>query len=367
MSLRRPTFTINGVPAKEAEVLVHRYQSASAFSAMLSMTLIEKRGGSVNDWVDKRPEVSIKASSDGGGGRVLISGKCDAVEADWYNRTIHIDGRDATANLLDTNIDPVKDQFKNKSADDIVREIAGRAGLSMEGGGGGGGGGGSRSGRTHVNDEYDYLTGHQSLFNIIQALAEREGKTFWVDDKTLHWVDVGSGGGDGGSITIRYRKPGPGSAQGNFTGLKTIRNFMADEAKADVTSYQTRKKQNTGEGADGGSGGDGGDSGGGGGDSGSGGSDDGAKMKLQTHNMTEEQAKKVGESITAAAQQHAMRLIYEGPGNANADPRMTVTLSGTGTVFDTSYDCDSIRHILSEESSYTMIVDARTKGSGGGE
>lgn len=349
---------------------MHRYQSASAFTAVLSMTKIERSGGSVNDWVDNRPQVSIKASNDGDGGRELISGKCDAAEADWLNRTVHIEGRDATANLLDTNIDPQKDQFKNKSPDDIVKEIAGRAGLSMEGGGGGGGGG-SRAGRKHTNDEYNLITGHQSLFNIIQRLAESEGKTFWVEGKKLFWQDVGGGSGGGGSISIRYRKPGPASPQGNFTGLKTIRNFTAEEAKADVSSYQTREKEVVGDGA-GGAGEGGGGGGEGSGDSGEGGggggSSDGAKMKLQTHNQTQEQAEKAGKSITAAAQQHALRIIYEGPGDANADPRMTVSLSGTGTVFDDSYDCDSIRHVFSGEgASYVMTVDARTKGSGGGE
>lgn len=366
MSLRHPKCTINGVPVEECEVLVHRYQSASAFTAVLSMTKIERSGGSLSEWLDSRPQVSIKASNDGDGGRDIISGKCDAAEADWLNRTIHIEGRDATANLLDTNIDPQKDQFKNKSSEDIVKEIAGRAGLSMEGGGGGG----SRAGRTHTNDEYDHITGHQSLFNIIQGLAEREGKTFWVTGKKLFWQDIGGGGGsEGGSISIRYRKPNPGSPQGNFTGLKTIRNFTAEEAKAEVSTYHTRKKETFGDGAGGDSGGGGGDSGGGDSSDGGGGSgDDGAKMKLQTHNQTQEQAQKVGEAITKAAQQHALRIIYEGPGNANADPRMTVSLSGTGTVFDDSYDCDSIRHLFSAEgASYVMTVDARTKGSGGGE
>lgn len=378
MSLRHPTCRVNGVPAMEAEVLVHRYQSASAFTATLSMTKIEETGGSISQWTQPQ-QVTITGSNDRGGGRQLISGKTDAVECDWDKRTIRIEGRDATANLIDATVDPTQDQFKNKKSEEIVREIAGRHGLSVETDGGGGGGGGQdRAGRKHVRDEFDYLTDRESAWNVIRALAERDGKVVWVEDKTLHYKSAQSANqGGGGGISIRYRPPKPGHASGNFVGLRTSKNFAAEGATMDVGSWHTRDKEayktdsaggaGSGSGTGGGSGGSGSGSTGSGGGSDEGGGEDGAKAKLEIPGATQQQVQQIKKGIESMMQSHAKRAVYEGPGDVNADPRMSLTISGTGTDFDDRYHIFSIRHVFDGHGAhYTMQIDARTGGQGGG-
>jgi hypothetical protein len=182
MSLRKPTCRINGIHVVEAEVLVHRYQSANDFTATLSMTAIEQKGGGVSQWLNAKQSVSIIGGDSLGKTKTLIQGTVDAAEANWKQRTIRIQGRDeGTAKLIDSTVDPQKDQFQNKSSEDVVRELAGRNGLSVETDGGGGGQ--DKAGRTHVKDEYNLITGQESAWNVIRQLAEREGKVAYVDDQ----------------------------------------------------------------------------------------------------------------------------------------------------------------------------------------
>lgn len=364
MSLRQPTCRINGIPVIEAEVLVHRYQSANDFTATLSMTAIEQKGGSVSQWLNAKQSVSIIGGDRLGKTKALIQGTVDAAEADWHKRTIRIQGRDeATAKLIDSTVDPQKDQFQNKSSEDVVRELAGRNGLSVQTDGGGGGQ--DKAGRTHVKDEYNLITGQESAWNVIRQLAEREGKVAYVDDQNkLHFVKPENSGG-GATISIRYHKPGPGHPEGNFTELRVTTLFPAKEIRADATSFHSRDKKtysgNAGGGEGGGGSGDGGGGGGGGGSDGQGGG-----LKIETPGMKQEQVQAVAKGFNVLTARHFKRLTFSGPGDTSADVHGQVNLSGTGTENDDTYDIDSIRWVFDGPgSNFTMTVDARTKGQGG--
>jgi hypothetical protein len=375
MTVRKPTCWCEGpggrVEVDEAEMHLHRYQSASTFSVILAMKDIEQNGGSIAAWLNEKPTLKITGSNDGqGSGTLLIEGEADIAEPNWKAQTIRLDGRDATAKLLDATTDPQKHQFKNKSAVDIVRELAGEKGLSVEtdggsgggggtGGGGSGGGGGpgsggaaSRAGRKHVGQDFDFLTGQESYWNVIRNLAEKEGKVAWVDptSKTLHFKDVRSSG-NSGKVEIKYTPPQGGPPEGNFVELTTSVNYAAKSPSVDVHSWHSReKKDNSNQGGQGGGGGE---------------QDElGNWYRYEYPGLTQEQSKQIGEAKKAEHGRHFMQLRFTGPGDVSVNPQMTCVLSGTRTIFDDTYDIDSVRFYFSGEADqFTMNIEAKTKAS----
>jgi hypothetical protein len=368
MTVRKPTCTVNGIAVDEAEIHINRYQSASAFSCTFSMKALKANGGSVSQWTDHKQKVTIEGSNDGQGSKKLFEGETDVAHANWNDQTVRVEGRCSTGKLIDATTDPKKHQFKNKTAEDIVRELAGEKGLSVETGGGGGGsaaggaagGGGpgsggaaSRAGRKHVKEDYDFLTGQESYWNVIRTLAEREGKMAWVDPSknVLHFESHKSGGGGGGGVDIRYRPSSGGPPEGNFVELLTTINFGAEAPQVTVSSWHTRDKRDNS--SDGGGGGAGGESG-----------KEGFDYKYEYPGLTKEQSSQIKESKTKEHGRHFKQLRYLGPGDVTTEITMKVKLDGTGTVSDDSYDMDSLRFIFEGTGSeFTMTIEAKTGSS----
>lgn len=305
------------------------------------------KGTNVSSWTDGKPEVTITGTNDGqGSGTKLISGKLDSCECDWERQVIHIEGRSKIGELIDANTDPQKDQFKNKTAEEVVKELASRHGMQVESDGAG-----QKAGRKHVKEDYDLLTGQESVWNVIRALAEREGKVVWGEDKTLHFKDPRAGG-DQGAITVHYRQGFNGPPSGPFVSLRTSKNFtVSDGVSVDVNSWHTRDKKDN-KGSAGGSGGGGGGGGG-----------QGTEYKYEFPGLTQEQSENIAKKRKVEHTRHGKKVTFTGPGDTSANVRMTFVLSGTGTDFDDTYDVDSIRWIWDgEAASFSMTVEAKMKG-----
>lgn len=353
MSVRHPECRVDGILVIDAEIQQQRYQSASSFQATLSITEIEQSGGSLSDFTDSGDrEITITGSNGegfgGGGGKPLIQGRIDTATVNWERAVVTIEGRDATGKLIDKNVDLQQDQFKNRSEQEVIQQLASSEGLSAQVDEAA-----QRAGRKHVKDEYDLLTHSESKWNAICKLAERAGKVCYVQDGTLY-VEDPRAGGQGGSIEVHYQRPSPGGpAQGEFIRLTTsVNHRVAGQVKVQVKSWHTRdKKEIKGEKQ-------GSSNGGGGGQP--------VEYHYELPGLTQEQADRIAQKKLAEHTRHGKRLSLDIPGDVHADVRGTVNLSGTGTIFDDTYDIDSIRHIFDgPSSSYRMTVDAKIKGASG--
>jgi len=280
--------------------------------------------------------------SDGNGSQSLIMGKIDHVSMEWIDREVCVSGRDKSAVLSEKKINK---QYKNKKASDIVQDIAQDAGLQAQ----------VKATTDDAGKKYDVDTVHLLLnktpFEALSWLAEREGCRWYVDGSNLHF-EPKDAGNSGGLFTVNYQPPNGGYARSNAVYIRTSRNMSAARpCDVKVKSWHHKQKklfEHT-------------ESSGGG---------VGEKLTYEHHfpGMIQQQVEKIAKSFLSDYKRHELAVEVDMPGDLSIDAKGQLQLQGTGSVFDTTYDIDSVEFSYSagEHGNFSMSICGKTPGQGGG-
>lgn len=280
--------------------------------------------------------------SDGSGTRSLIIGNIDHVSIEWIDREVCVSGRDKSSVLSEKKLNK---QYKNKKTSDIVEDIAQQAGLQAQ----------VQSTKDDAGKKYDVDTVHLLLnktpFEALSRLAEREGCRWYVDDSTLHFEPKDQGN-SGGLFTVNYSGPESGYERSNALYIRTSRNMSAARP-CDVTVKSWHHKQKKlfehTESSEGGV---------------------GDKLTYEHHfpGMIQEQVEKIAKSFLSDYKRHELSVEVDMPGDLSIDAKGQLQLQGTGSIFDTIYDIDSIEfeYAAGEHGSFGMSICGKTPGAEGG-
>jgi phage protein D len=81
-------------------------------------------------------------------------------------------------------------------------------------------------------------------------------------------------------------------------------------------------------------------------------------------NLKQDQADKHSTNKAEEHGRHELTIDLEMAGDTSVDPSsQKLTLSGTGTDFDQTYDIDNVHHVVGDDG-YRMMLDCKSKKSG---
>jgi phage protein D len=336
---RQPRCTVNGITPIECSVHVSQHQSADTFAASIALDDPGNPGAAY--WANTAPiNVTIMATNDVASGSMtqMFTGGVDKVDIDWDQRIVHISGRDLTSGLIDAK---TNEKWLNKQPEDIITDLAGRVGLSVQFSGKSP----DRAGLKY-KDDYNRISELDSYWNVIVRLAREVGCIAYVKGSVLFVQPWDFSGG--GQYQVVYAPPTAGSAaQGNVIKLDTSRDLvLAKQITVNHKSWQHKQGQAI--------------------ESefqapGSGGT---LKHGLKAANKTKQQSDAVAQGRINEIISHERTVTIRTYGDVTIRPDMNLVLSGTGTSFDQSYVISDIEHHWSWHQGYLMTLRVRNKSSG---
>ena len=270
----------------------------------------------------------------------LFTGLVDNVDVDFSQGHVSIRGRDKSAGLIDNKANA---SHKNKKPDEVAKELAAKRGLKFKSDGGGDGGG-EKAGK-QFNTDFALLSDHISEWTLIQNLAEREGKVAYVSDDTLHFVNPNEE--KGVAFAVRYQPPTPMShADGNFITLRVSRNVnLGKTNKVKVKSWHPKKKKSVSVTKQ---------------MKGSGGEN---SYEYRDAQLNYKQAEKMADKRLKENSSHEFDVTVDAPGQI-VDPRGRLSVTGTGTVIDHTYEINSVHHQIGQGSGWRMTIRSKNAGKG---
>lgn len=337
---RQPRCMVNGIVPVECSIHVSQHQSADTFAAVIALDDPGNPGPSY--WADTAPiDVTIMATNDIGsaGMTQMFTGQVDKVEIDWDRRTVHISGRDQTGALIDAK---TNEKWLNKQPQDIITDLAGRAGLSVQFSGTAA----DRAGLKY-KDDYNRISELDSTWNVIVRLAKELGCIAYVKGTVLYVQPWDFSGG--GAYNVFYQGPTPaGAAQGTVLKLDTGRDLvLARDVTVNHKSWQHKQGQAIESEFEA---------------TGSGGGT--LSHSLKGANLTKQQQDAIAQGRINEIVSHERTVTIVTYGDVTLQAGMTVNLSGTGTGFDMDYVISDIEHHWSWGQGYLMTVRVRNKSKG---
>ena len=319
---------------------MENFRSADSFAATIALDDPGNPGPQY--WADTAPiPVTIMATNDiaSGGMTQMFTGGVDQVDIDWDRRTVHIRGRDLTGKLIDAK---TNEKWLNKQPQDIIEDLAGRVGLSVQFSGKSP----DRAGLKY-KDDYNRISELDSFWNVIVRLAKELSCIAYVKGTVLFVQPWDFSGG--GAYNVFYQGPTPASAaQGTVLKLDTGHNKqLAKDVKVNHKSWQHKAGQaieSEFEAA------------------GSGGGT--LEHTLKGPNLTKQQNDAICLGRCNEIVSHERTVTIVTYGDVTLQPGMTVNLSGTGTGFDMSYVISDIEHHWSFAQGYLMTVRVRNMSQG---
>lgn len=183
-------------------------------------------------WASQNPKevecfVSINDVSE-----TLLVGVVDSFDAPLAETTISFRGRCLSAKLHEKKS---REKFRNKKPEEIITDLASRAGLSADIDSAG-----LKAGK-FVQIDWDYLTAGHSFSEIINHFCELMGARWWVEKKTLHVKKDAQSG----VYIVNYVRGG-GETPEHSDGLRvTVTRNMQSARPAKVTTqgWNTTQKK----------------------------------------------------------------------------------------------------------------------------
>jgi phage protein D len=329
----------------ECSVDVSLHQSADTFYAKLPLD--NAAGLDEVFWAGTAPiPITINATNDitSADPIALLIGQADEPLIDFGQRTVFIKGRDLTGALTDLK---TSEKWQNLSNQQIITQLAGRAGLTVTFGGT------TDQAGLQFDQDYNEISDLDSCWNVIVACAKRLGCIAFVKGGVLYIQPLDAQPSN--FYQIKYQCPTPAQiASGNFVGLTCARNLnLAKDASIEVQSWQhkqgksvTSKFQSKGK------------------HTGS----NPSIYQFRAANLTKEQQDRIAKSHLKETLSHERQIrLTNHPGDVSVNPAiMGVSLSGTGTDFDQDYILSNVVHRFSREG-YVMDLSAHSQDASRGE
>lgn len=338
----RAIVTLNGIQieVEEVEVGLPKKAHSGTCNIKSSLTKMEEAGAGLN-FLAEQTEINISISINGAS---MFTGTADKADIDLGLKglTVNITGRDASSKMTDKK---TNEKFTNQTSQQIAQTIAGRHGLSLDSDGGT-----TTSGALYLNEQAQ-VTVNQSEWTLLRLLGEAEGKVPVVSGNKLSFKSI-----DDGSLptyAINYTGPTAGShamssgPQSGVVSIKLGRNYQAaKKTTVNVKSWDYKKKQVITGTASSGSG------------------EPEQVYDYHHHQRTQDQVNNHAKSKLKEHTRHEFDLTIEMPGDESLTPFFQISLSGTNSGFDQTYNIDHVSHKLVVKSGYTMTISTKAAKKG---
>jgi phage protein D len=317
----------------EAEVVSNNHYAADRFAA--SVAPGPGLSTAVAFW-SREPDilVDVQFSLDGGASFTsLVQGKVDCVVIDPITGSIHLDGRDLTAPLIETR---THETFANRTASEIASLLAQRHGLvpcvtptnTPVG--------------RYYQDEHDRVTLNQfsrttTEWDLLVFLAYQEGFDAYVEGTNLHFDPA-----------IRGATPPVLVQPGDLTDLRLERSLtLARDIEVTVKSWNSRQSSAFIQKARGS------------GSRGTRSSGPPQNYVFVRPNLTPDEALKLAQRKLAELTRHERVIEMTMAGELVLTPRSMIMLGGTGSDFDQTYYVDVIERRLHAGGGFTQRIRAK--------
>ncbi len=317
---------VNGLPlsnAIEATVSSNGFFGADRFRVRAALT------GNAFAWAaatDLFVDVQM-ALSQVGPFVSLVQGNADLVSIDPIAGTLLIEGRDLSANLIEAR---TQETFANRTSSEIATILAGRHGLAA-----------NVQATTAAVGRYWELE-HDSLtlnaagkatteWDLLVALAKREGFDVWVSGTTLNFVAPDLFAVPTVlplSAAMSMRLDRALTLAGDI--IVTVKSWHSRQGTACVQTAQTER-----------------------------GAASSREYVYVVPNLTPDAAKTYAENVLDELTRHELVASIEMPGELALAPRMPILLQGSGTIFDTVLRIDEVDRQLHAARGFTQRLRAR--------
>jgi phage protein D len=278
----------------------------------------------------------------------LIYGKADAVSVNVSpsGNVVELNGRDLTAPLVDTK---TVQKYPNLTSSQIAAQLAANHGLMTN----------ITPTSTKVGTYYEIdhiqLQDDKTEWDLLTYLARQEGYVVYVTGSTLNFVPEPTA--SGAPYRFVYTPPTANSpAGGNFTGLRMEQaKTLANDVKVVVHSWDRKNSRGysvTATASHVQSGFK---------PSGNTTRNGGPQIYSRTiANLSKDQAQARANQLLIELSKHELKIEIDGPADMLLDRMDTISLTGTGTAFDTVYFPSSIIRTLSPNG-FTWRVFAKNQ------
>ena len=316
---------------------ITHHSSFAAGSYRLLVSLAGNSSLTVADWVDIgqvriRIQVCVyphEAYSD------LIEGYVDSIDINPITGSVHLEGRDLSASLLDTK---TPTDFQNLSSTEIVTRLSHRHGLTPVGLPTTG-----YAGR-HYADIYNVMSMAQfaklsSDWDILSILAQTAGRDLFVDGTDLHFQprvtisDVPQDLVVSDLMDLRMIRSLPHSGG---TAV-TIASWNSALGVAVNESHDTRAPTGLASAA----------------------TRPSPTFTVLRPNLQSSAAQTLATQMARSIASDAMSIQFTMPGDVALSARRPLRLAGSGTAFDVSYQIDTINRVFRANSGLSQKVLAK--------
>lgn len=320
-------------------------RSSDEFTATTTFKRLQAAGIAIAQVAEWQPQDVAVINSTDDNPVTMITGTVDVPEIDWNQNLVSFKGRDKSAKLVEKR---ASKSYKNMKSSEIVSQVAQDNGLqaqvqqSSE-----------FAGKIYTQDTVHLLL-HKTYHELLSDLAEREGNQWFVDGNTLYFQPK-----DQGSDVFSgyWCPPGTSAPYGWATilTLETSRNMTAAKPhKITVKSLHHKdKKQYEGKAEAGGDG------------------DDTVEIEHHHNGNNQAQVDSLAKSRLRDAIRHDCQCTFSGPADLSVTPQKKFTLGGTGTIYDMTYDIDSLEFEIDWDSGAKMTGQCKApkagRDSGGGD
>lgn len=344
MTIRKPRcwITIGGalVTCSSTHVTRKSVRSSDEFTADTTFKRLQAAGIGIAQVAEWQPQdVSVINSTDGNQ-VTMITGTVDVPEIDWNQNKVSFKGRDKSAKLVEKR---ASKSYKNMQSSEIVQQIAQDNGLQANVQSGQGS---SFAGKIYYQDTVHLLM-HKTYHELLSDLAQREGNQWFVDGDTLYFQPKDQGS----SVFSGYWcPPGVTAPYGWATvlTLETSRNMTAAKPhKVSVKSLHHKdKKQYEGKAEAGGDG------------------DDTVTIEDHHNGNNQAQVDALAKARLRDAIRHDCQCTFSAPANLNITPQYKFQLGGTGTIYDQTYDIDSLEIEIDWDTGALMTGQCKAPKAG---
>ena len=309
-------------PIEHGSVEQQATRKSSTFSAAIPMSY--PGAMSLATIGDNTASITVETR---GIGATLITGELDNASFDFIGRTIRVSGRDKSAKLHENMS---SEKWLNKTGSDIVSDLAGRVGLSVQVDASG-----LMAGKM-LQQDYVRLSDNVTFAQIIHKLAEFDGARWFVDPMgTLHYVSISN---PSGIYTLNYVPPTDGFISADFLKLTVRRNIPAGKTiEVTVKSWHPKDKKVYEKKAivPG----------------------NGGPLTYNYHipNLKQDHVDQHAKTRANEPAQRELKLSASVAGDPNCNAGMGLQLNGTG-VFDQMYIMDTVHHEIGMSGHRTNIT-----------
>ncbi len=330
------------IPVETAAVTRKATRHADTFSATIAITEAAEFGFDYPQWADWDPDqdvaILMSTLADGSDQTTMVTGKIDMPVLTMEAMSVAISGRDKSASLTEKKRNQ---KFLNQKSSDIVSTIAKDHGLNpviVDTG--------DFSGKVYTTD-LSRLALNRSDYETLSQLAVREGFRWYVEGDDLVFEPKEAGGFS--TYKATWSPPGTAApyAVGNVLTLKLGKDSTASRPQTVTAAGWHHGKKKLYKATSSASG-------------------KGTPVEHRMHHNGHEQdqLQKKADSFRDDVIRHELNLSATMPGDPTLDPHMGLSLSGTGTIYDTTYAIDEIEFSLGWDGGLDMTVQAKGSKSG---